>query len=221
MRKFLSTFLAITMLLTSFSNVLAVESEDSGEFNSLKIPVINEVRDENTEELDALEMNTFSFMSDSTTNDRPATGGSSFGGSGGGGSSTVKPGIDVSMPSDDVLTITTIPKQTAGKGDQLIIEDAESVLGNDYYDVVDYYENCGEYSSVIEYEKDNDTSVMYYGEQVFGDIYTDNSSEEIIIPVPVELENGTYTVRVHQLNNLWDWRDGAYAELAAVELSRL
>ena len=207
MRKFLSTILAIAMLLTSFTNVvLAVESEDAGQYNSLKLPVINEIRDENTEDIAAYGMRTMSLMS-------AAGGGSASGGGGGGGASAVIPTPDVSEEASSVLIITGIPAQTASKGEQVIIEDAESVLGDDYNDVVDYYENCWEYSAVIEYEKDGNTSIMYYGENVFGNFSTASNSEQLIIPVPVELENGTYNVRVHQLNSIWNYRDGEYSEL--------
>lgn len=210
MRKFLSTILAIAMLLTSFTNVvLAVESEDAGQYNSLKLPVINEIRDENTEDIAAYGMRTMSLMS--AASDIPASGGS---GGGGGGASAVVPTPDVSEEASSVLTITGITEQTENKGDQLIIENVTDMLStNDAEEVIYFYENCWEYSAVIEYEKDGNTSLMYYGENVFGNFSTASDSEQLIVPVPVELENGTYNVRIHQLNNIWDYRDGGYSEL--------
>lgn len=211
MRKFLSTVLAIAMLLTSFTNVvLAVESEDAGQYNSLKLPVINEIRDENTEDIAAYGMQTMSLMS-------AASGGSASGGGGGGGSngSTIGPveKPDTEAPSS-VLTITGITEQTENKGDQLVIENVTEMLStNDAEEVIYFYENCWEYSAVIEYEKDGNTSLMYYGENVFGNFSTASDSEQLIIPVPVELENGTYKVRAHQLNSIWNYREGDYSEL--------
>ena len=202
MRKFLSTILASAMLLTSFANVaLAVESEDAGGYNSLKLPVINEIRDENTEDIAAYGMQTMSLMS-------AASGGSASGGVGG---SVAPPNTET---SSSVLTITGITEQTENKGDQLVIENVTEMLSvNDLEEVRYFYENCGECSAVIEYEKDGNTFLMYYGEHVFGNIYRDDDAEELIIPVPVELENGKYNVRVHQLNSIWDYRDGGYSEL--------
>ena len=45
---------------------------------------------------------------------------------------------------------------------------------------------------------------MYYGENVFGDVYTDDDTEELIIPVPVELENGIYKVYVYIIVYLYN-----------------
>jgi len=210
MRKFLSTVLAITMLLTSFTNVvLAVESEDAGQYNSLKLPVINEIRDENTEDIAAYGMQTMSLMSAASGGSASGGGGNSV--SGGGGGSVALP--DTEAPSS-VLTITGITEQTENKGDQLVIDNVTDMLStNDTEEVLYFYENCWEYSAVIEYEKDGNTSLMYYGENVFGNFSTASDSEQLIIPVPVELENGTYKVRAHQLNSIWNYREGDYSEL--------
>lgn len=196
MRKFLSTILASAMLLSSFANfALAAESEDAGQYNSLKLPVINEIRDENTEDIADYGMQTMSLMSVANS-----------GGPSGGGSATT--------PSSSVLTIKGITEQTASKGDQLVIRNVTDMLSsNDAEEVIYFYENCKEYSAVIEYEKDGNTSLMYYGETVFGNIFINDDAEELIIHVPVELENGTYNVRVHQLNSIWDYREGGYSEL--------
>lgn len=191
MRKFLSAVLAISMLLTSFTNAaLAVEGEAAGQYNSLKLPVINEIRDENTEAVAAYGTQAMSLMS--AESGRSAD----------------------TEASGSVLTITGITEQTENKGDQLVIRNVTSMLSEkDAEEVAYFYENCYEYSAVIEYEKAGKTSLMYYGEHVFGNIYIDDDAAELTIPVPVELENGTYKVRIHQLNNIWDYRNGGYSEL--------
>lgn len=55
--------------------------------------------------------------------------------------------------------------------------------------------------------------MMYCDEQIFGNFFIDDEAEEMSIPVPVELENGTYKVKAHQLNNIWKYEDGDCAEL--------
>lgn len=205
MKKYLSAILAIIMLLTSFTTVLAVESENAGEYNSLKLPVVNEVRDINENDSD---MGSISLMSESNIPMiLPGGGGSSSGGSGGGSSSAD------TEERKSALKIASIAPQTASKGDQLVIRNAEEIFSSDdLEDVLSFYENYwGE--AVIEYEKDGKTSLKYFNETVFGDIYTDDDANELILPVPVELENGTYKVRIHQLNDIWQYREGDYSEL--------
>ncbi len=213
MKKALSIILVLAMLFSFMPCAFATESENAGEYNSLKLPVRNEVREEGTAEKEQEMPMMFSsrpmtLSEQATDNTTPSAGG----GGGGGGSATVVPTPDVPEETSSVFTVTDIPEQTASKGGDLVVRNVIDLLSSNVAEeVIYFYENYWEYSAVIEYEKDNNTSLMYYNECVFRN-YTDDA-EELIIPVPVELETGTYNVRVHQLNGIWNYRDGEYSEL--------
>lgn len=238
MKKVLSMIVVLALLFSFVPCAFATESEDAGEYNSLKLPVRNEVREEGEAEEQEMPMMFSSrpmTLSEDDDERIPNTNGSggggggnssgavkeevttpdvdsnNSGGGGGGGGSAIKPD-EVELSS--VLTITGITEQTASKGEELVIRNVTDILSDvDAAELLYFYENCWECSAVIEYEKDGNTSMLYYSENIFNDIYSDSGEGDLVIPVPVELENGTYNVKAHQLNSIWNYNDGGYSEL--------
>lgn len=65
MKKLTSIFLALSMLSSlAPMNIFAAKSEPMGNYNSLKIPVVNEVREENTYGNDDYGIQTMSLSDD-------------------------------------------------------------------------------------------------------------------------------------------------------------
>lgn len=219
MKKALSLILVLAMLLSFMPCAFAIESENADEYNSLRLPVRNEVKEEGTVEEEQEMPMMFSSrpmtLSENVTENTDASSGgsSSGGGGGGGGSAVVVPSPVVPEETSTVIraTIDSPRNEPIAKGWDCRIEDIVSLLEEDIADTIYnlLYDMCfgGIYFT---YENSETKEVLYTNSRLYRE--TDDGVYELIIPVPKELENGEYNVEAHYITEPWMIYEIGYTE---------